>query len=107
MKDIDRLKKEQLELKEKLLKLTDFINSEEYYNIGISDRNLLNQQRAGMEIYLNALTRRICGESDASSSSSIMLPLLMSMFSAPSFGASDGKDKLQEVIADSISKEQD
>lgn len=107
MKDIDRLKEEQLELKKRLLELTDFINSEEYYKIGISDRNLLNQQRAGMEIYLNALTRRICGESDASSSLSIMLPLLMSMFSAPSFGAPDGKDKLQEIIADSVSKEQD
>lgn len=105
MKDIKKLKEEQLELKGRLLRLTDFINSEEYYKISVSERNLLNQQRTGMEIYLNALTRRICEESDASSTPSIMLPLLMSMFSAPSFGPSVEKEKLQEVIADGASKE--
>jgi hypothetical protein len=100
MKDIEKLKQEQQELKERLLKLTDFINSEEYYAIEVSERNLLNQQRAGMEIYLNALTRRICGECDTFGSSSLMLPFLMSMFSTSSFGTSPEKDKLQKEIDD-------
>ena len=76
MKDLEKLKKEQEELKERLLKLIAFINSEEYFTLDEAEKSLLMSQRAGMEIYLNSLTQRIYGTRKLDVSSS-MLPLLM------------------------------
>ena len=105
MKNIEKLKIEHQELKERLLRLTDFINSEEYYKVSISERNLLNQQRAGMEVYLNALTRRLCNDDEAAGfgGSSAMLPLIMSMFNTPPFqplnmSGSENTGKSEPVI---------
>jgi hypothetical protein len=80
MKDISKLKQEQSELKERLHKLVDFINSEEYYSLDAQEKSLLASQRAGMEIYLNSLTQRIYGANDANFTGNMLPLLLMSMF---------------------------
>lgn len=80
MKDLEKLKIEQVELKEKLLRLIDFMNSEEFAGLDGTEKGLLASQRAGMEVYLNALTQRIYGANDARMDA--MLPiLLMGIFS--------------------------
>lgn len=82
MKDIEKLKIEQEQLKEKLHNLIDFVNSEEYYKLDNNEKSLLNTQRAGMEVYLNALTKRIYGVIEQHSDS--ILPLIMmGLFGSP------------------------
>jgi len=86
MKNIEKLKIEQVELKEKLLRLIDFMHSEVYSTLDATEKGLLASQRAGMEVYLNALTQRIYGVNDARMDT--MLPILMmSMLGSP-FGSS-------------------
>ena len=53
-----RLLEEQEELKEKLVKLVAFINSEEYYQLSENNRLLLKDQKIAMELYLNVLNIR-------------------------------------------------
>lgn len=85
MKDIEKLKIEQEQLKDKLLKLIDFINSEEYYKLRSNEKSLLSAQRGGMEVYLNALTKRIYGVSELSNDTFLPL-MIMSMLGSP-FGS--------------------
>lgn len=88
MKNIEKLKEEQQELKERLQRLIDFLNSEEYFRIPEGEKALLNQQRAGMEMYLNALTNRLYSNvGNTGFASSLMLPFLFSMMNttAPNF----------------------
>ena len=80
MKDLEKLKKEQEELKERLLKLIAFINNEEYFTLDEAEKSLLMSQRAGMEIYLNSLTQRIYGVRKMDISRSMLPLLIMSMF---------------------------
>lgn len=94
----EALKKEQSELKDRLVKVVGFINSEEYFALDFMEKSLLNQQRAGMELYLNALTNRIWGNScDISAGNSMMLPLLMGMFNSWG-GSSYGSDYLKNAV---------
>ena len=80
MKNIEKLKEEQSELKERLHRLIDFINSDEYFNIPEGEKSLLNSQRTGMELYLNALTNRIYSNVNVTGfASSSILPLLFSL----------------------------
>lgn len=65
MKNIEKLKIEQEELKEKLLKLIDFLHTDEFARLDSTEKGLLTNQRLGMEIYLNALTQRIYGANNA------------------------------------------
>ncbi len=39
-------------------------NSKEYYSLDSSEKSLLGTQRAGMEIYLNALGKRLYGKGE-------------------------------------------
>lgn len=108
MKDIEKLKKEQVELKEKLQALIDFINSEEYFTITDAEKSLLATQRAGMEMYLNALTNRIYANLEGpafSFSSSTLLPMMMSMLSMPSFGSSSVPVDLQKLAEENKEKD--
>lgn len=50
---------EQKELKERLAKLTEFINSEKYYALSHNKRQLLKNQKIAMELYLNVLNMRV------------------------------------------------
>lgn len=84
MKDVELLKQEQVELKERLAKLVDYVTSEEYYTLSDGEKTLLNQQRVGMELYLNTLTKRIYGGFEGCNSSSMLwMSLLMGMLNAP------------------------
>ena len=90
MKDLEKSKKEQVDLKEKLVKLIDFINSEEYFTLDETEKSLLMSQRVGMEVYLNSLTQRIYGSRKLDTSSNMLPLILMSMFSPFSASPSSG-----------------
>lgn len=84
MKNLEKLKIEQVELKEKLLRLIDFMHSEEYSTLDETEKGLLASQRAGMEVYLNALTQRIYGLNEARVET--MLPIMMMSLLGSPFG---------------------
>ena len=96
MKDIEKLKIEQEQLKDKLFKLIDFINSEEYYKLDSNEKSLLSTQRGGMEIYLNALTKRICGVSELYNDTFLPL-MIISMLGSP-FSSSIPTESIVEQI---------
>lgn len=60
----ERLVKEQAELKEKLIKLTEFINSEKFYTLSPNNRQLLKNQKITMELYLSVLNMRVFEDVD-------------------------------------------
>ena len=97
MKDLEKLKKEQAKLKERLVELIGLINSEEYYSLDETEKSLLMSQRVGMEIYLNSLTQRIYGARKADVSGS-MLPLLMLSMFNPFSPSSSSVDLLREQL---------
>ena len=97
MKDLEKLKKEQDELKERLVKLIAFINSEEYFTLEETEKSLLMSQRVGMEIYLNSLTQRIYGARKLDVSSSMLPLILMSMFN-PFSPSPSSVDLLKEQL---------
>ena len=55
----EKLIVEQQELKEKLSKLTEFMNSEEYYNLSPNNRLVLKNQKIAMDLYLQVLNMRV------------------------------------------------
>jgi len=59
-----RLKAEQASVKNKLAKLTDFINSEKFYELSNNNRLLLKNQKIAMELYLNVLNMRVFEDVD-------------------------------------------
>lgn len=79
MESLEQLKKEQYDAKAKLHELLETINSEEYYTLTPSERNLINQRRMALEMYVNALSRSVY-DSDGYSfdASGALWPLLMS-----------------------------
>lgn len=96
MKDLEKLKKEQAELKERLVEVIDLINSEEYFTLDETEKSLLLSQRVGMEVYLNSLTQRIYGARKLDIGNSMLPLILMSMFNpfSPSPSASTLTDQL-------------
>lgn len=100
MKNIENLKEEQQELKERLKRLIDFMNSEDYFLIPEGERSLLSQQRAGMEMYLSALTNRIYSDvSYTGPGSSTLLTLMLGMLSMPSsFGPTPVEKELRKAL---------
>lgn len=60
----ERLIIEQQELKEKLSKLTEFINSEEYYKLSPNNRLVLKNQKIAMDLYLQVLNTRVFEDID-------------------------------------------
>lgn len=97
MKSIEQLKEEQKHLKAELAELVDFIASENYYALTDSEKGLINQQRAGMELYLSTLTKRIYGKADASDTTNMVwLTLLYSMFNTGGFGGYNSTDSLKK-----------
>jgi hypothetical protein len=102
MKDLEKLKKEQDELKERLVKLIAFINSEEYFALDETEKSLLMSQRVGMEIYLNSLTQRIYGVRKLDPCGSMLPLMLMSMFNP--FSPSPSK---VDLLKEQLEKDQD
>lgn len=65
MKDYkERLTEEQKELKDKLSKLTEFMNSEDYYKLSPNNRLVLKNQKIAMDLYLQVLNMRIFEDVD-------------------------------------------
>ena len=65
----ERLIVEQKELKEKFMKLTEFINSEKFYELSPNNKQLLRNQKIAMELYLSTLNMRLFDDVD-----NIMIP---------------------------------
>ena len=55
---------EQQELKEKLSKLVEFINSEEYYKLSPNNRLVLKNQKIAIDLYLQVLNMRVFEDID-------------------------------------------
>lgn len=63
----ERLIKEKDELKEKLMKLIDFINSEKFYELSANNKQLLKNKKAIMELYLNIINTQLYEDVDKAS----------------------------------------
>jgi hypothetical protein len=100
MKDIEALKKEQYDAKAKLHEIIELVNNEEYYTLTPSDKSLIAQQRVGLEVYLNSLTKQIYDKDSCSydASSSMGLMLLSSMFMGSGGFCSSGVDSLKKQL---------
>ena len=100
MKTIEELKKEQYDLKAKLHEVIEFTNSKEFFELSSRERNLVGQQRAGIEMYLNALTNRIFNKDDSVfDSSSLLWPMMLGGIYSGSSGLNNPdywKDQLRE-----------
>ena len=64
MENKEKLIKEQKELKEKVSKLTEFMNSEEYYKLSPNNRLVLKNQKIAMDLYLQVLNTRVFEDVD-------------------------------------------
>jgi len=102
MKSIDELKKEQYDAKAKLHELIELINGEEYSSLTPREKGLISQQRAGVEMYLDALTKRVYKSDEGINTNSMWLPLLMGMFAAPWTPPSPISDLSEKDFEDSI-----
>lgn len=60
----EKLIVDQQELKEKLSKLTEFMNSEKYYKLSPNNRLVLKNQKIAMELYLQVLNTRVFEDVD-------------------------------------------
>ena len=99
MKSLEELKKEQYDAKAKLHELIELINSEEFYSLSPSEKNLIGQQRVGVEICLNSLTKRIYDREGCTfDMGSAMWPLLMSNMVSSSFSSSSSVDSLKNNL---------
>ena len=100
MKTIEELKQEQYDAKAKLHELIEFTNSEEYYTLSQSEKNIIGQRRIALEMYVNSLTKNIYDKDGSTYDiSSAMWPLLMSgIFSSSSFGSSSSIDSLKKQL---------
>lgn len=99
MKTIEELRKEQAETKKKLVEVIELINSEEFYTLSPSEKNLIGQQRIGVEICLNSLTKLIYDREGCTlDMSNAMWPLLMSNMFSNSFSSSSSVDPLKKNL---------
>ena len=64
MENKKKLIEEQKELKEKVSKLTEFMNSEEYYKLSPNNRLVLKNQKIAMDLYLQVLNTRVFEDVD-------------------------------------------
>ena len=60
----ERLIKERDELKEKFIKLVEFINSEKFYELSSNNKQVLRNQKIIMELYLSTLNMRVFEDID-------------------------------------------
>lgn len=100
MKDIESLKKEQAEAKEKLVELVDFVNSEEFYTLTPVEKGLISQQRTGLEMYVSSLTKQLYAQKDAIDTSNILwLSMLYGMMNTTSgFSSSSSAENLKKQL---------
>lgn len=60
----ERLIKERDELKEKFIKLVEFINSDKFYKLSYNNKQVLKNQKIVMELYLSVLNMRVFEDVD-------------------------------------------
>ena len=104
----ERLIEEQKELKEKVSKLTEFMNSEDYYKLSPNNRLVLKNQKIAMDLYLQVLNTRVFEDIDK-----IYIPdySFMQMFGMAfgnnwGFGDTSAIKQLREQIEKSDEKEE-
>lgn len=102
MKTIEELKKEQYDAKAKLHELVELINSDEFYGLTQSRKNIIGQRRVALEMYLNSLTKEIYdSEGSTFDMSSAIWPMLMSsIFTSSSLGNTSDTSKLKEELSE-------
>jgi hypothetical protein len=94
----ERLVKEQVELKEKFVKLVDFINSDEFFKLSPNNKQVLKNQKIVMELYLSVLNMRVYEDID-----NIIVPdlgfmqMMGNMFGNHSFGFPNQLDAAKQV----------
>lgn len=95
----ERLIIEHKELKEKLAKLVEFINSEGFYKLSVNYRQVLKNQKIVMELYLQVLSMRVFEDiEDIVVPDYGMLQMLCYAFSGNQFGRTDEMKKLEKQI---------
>ena len=107
MWNIELLKKEQAETKQKLVDIIKYINGEEYYMLTQSEKTLIGQRRLALEMYLNSLTKSVYNMDDtvADYASSLWLFLMPSLFSSSnSWGTSSSYDSLKTTFSETVSE---
>lgn len=104
----ERLIEEQKELKDKLSKLTEFMNSEDYYKLSPNNRLVLKNQKIAMDLYLQVLNTRVFEDIDK-----IYVPdySFMQMFGAAfgnnwGFGDTSATKYLKEQVEKNSEKEE-
>ena len=60
----ERLIKERDELKDKFIKLVEFINSDKFYELSPNNKQVLKNQKIIMELYLSVLNMRVFEDID-------------------------------------------
>jgi len=103
MRTIEELKQEQYDAKAKLHELVELINSDEFYGLSQSRKNIIGQRRMALEVYLNSLTKEIYdSEGSTFDMSSAVWPMLMSgiFSSSSSFGSTSGAYKPKEALSE-------
>ena len=108
MKTIKELKEEQYDAKAKLHELIEFTNSEEFYTLTQSEKNLIGQRRIAIEIYLNSLTKNIYDkEGSTFDMGSAMLPLLMSSVFTNNTFSTPNLNSLSKQVEEDNKQEED
>lgn len=105
MEDL-KLKIEQQETKEKLAKLMDYINSEEYYKLSPNRRLLLKNRKLCLEMYLGVLNMEVYEDVDAITVPDMgFLGIMGGLFGnalsfpkSPSVGGADDESKKEEFV---------
>ena len=102
----ERVLVEQKELKEKLAKLTEYINSERFYALSANNRQVLKNQKAAMELYLSVLNMRAFENIDDIYVPNLeMMYTLSSAFTGNLFGQkTDSIKSIESVIQDDVKK---
>lgn len=84
--DTVTFEKEHSELKEKLIRLVNYTNSEEYFKLNPIKKTLIEQYKTSTEISLGNLSQLLYSDSANSNldSSSFLLPLMLNMMKSSS-----------------------
>lgn len=93
--------KELIESKNKLKEIIDYINSPSYYSISEKSKNLVNNMRTGLEIYVNSMSSLLYDDKEDTTTvtSNLFIPLLFSMFMYNGFGSNSySTDRLKEQL---------
>lgn len=79
--------KEELNVvKDRLKDIIDYINSPDYYVQTEKVKGLINNMRAGLELYVSGMSSLLYDKDETVTTPNLFLPILFSMFMYPSFG---------------------